>query len=160
MKKLFLLIATVLSLSCSLLFVGCSDQSGNTNDDQIRQVYNTYVVYAESNGETPLSYEDWLASIKGEKGDKGDKGETGANGNDGVTPIIEISNDGYWVINGEKTEYKAIGKDGVDGANGANGQDGKNGKDGATPIIEIIGGYWYINGENSGVKAEGKDGNN
>ena len=27
---------------------------------------------------------------------------------------VEISQDGYWIINGEKTEYKAIGKDGKD----------------------------------------------
>ena len=44
----------------------------------------------------------------GEKGEKGDKGQ------DGVTPTIEISDDGYWVINGEKTAVKAEGKDGED----------------------------------------------
>ena len=34
-------------------------------------------------------------------GPKGDKGE------DGVTPTVSISDDGYWVINGEKTNVKA-----------------------------------------------------
>ena len=103
------------------MFVGCGD-TNTSQDDQIKQVYYTYVAYAEEKGETPMSYEDWPASIKG---DKGDKGDTGANGVDGVTPNIEISTDGYWVINGVETEYKAIGKV---GANGTDGEDGANGK--------------------------------
>mgnify|MGYP002508762161 CR=1 FL=1 len=28
--------------------------------------------------------------------------------NESATPTIEISEDGYWVINGTKTEYKAV----------------------------------------------------
>ena len=41
-------------------------------------------------------------SEKGEQGDKGD------------TPTIEISEDGYWVINGEKTNVKATPESGAD----------------------------------------------
>ena len=52
------------------------------------------------------------------------------NGKDGVTPTVEISEDGYWVINGETTSTKAVGVDGQNGTNGTNGQDGKDGKDG------------------------------
>ena len=48
---------------------------------------------------------------QGETGAQGEKGENGINGKDGETPTIEISADGYWVINGTKTEYKAIGAD-------------------------------------------------
>ena len=84
----------------------------------------------------------------------------GAPGKDGLTPTIEISEDGYWIINGIKTEHKAIGvdgKDGVDGEdgkNGTNGNDGTNGKDGTTPTITISeDGYWVINGEKTDVKA-------
>ena len=63
-------------------------------------------------------------------------------------PTIEISDDGYWIINGIKTEYIAIGKDGSDG------QDGTNGVDGLTPTIEISDdGYWIINGEKTNVLA-------
>ena len=40
-------------------------------------------------------------------------------GKDGVTPTVEISEDGYWVINGVKTEHKAIGQDGEKGDTGA-----------------------------------------
>lgn len=83
---------------------------------------------------------------------------------------IEISADGFWVINGEKTEHKATGTDGkgIKSAAITNGNlvltytDGKtanlgevvggSGNDGHTPYIEN--GYWYINGENLGVKAE------
>lgn len=66
------------------------------------------------NGELLVSYNNgssWssLGNVKGEDGD------------DGITPTIAISDDGYWVINGVKTEYKAIG---VDGKNGDNGNDG------------------------------------
>ena len=63
-------------------------------------------------------------------------GAQGPKGEDGKTPTIEISEDGYWVINGEKTEYQAIG------------QDGK------MPTIEISAdGYWVINGEKTNVLA-------
>ena len=52
-----------------------------------------------------------------------------------VLSPIEISEDGYWIINGNKTEYKAIA------------QNGKDGNDGVTPTIEISeDGYWVING--------------
>ena len=48
---------------------------------------------------------------------------------------IKISEDGYWVINGVKTEHKAVGTD------------GKDGKDGISPTIEVsFDGYIVING--------------
>ena len=109
MKKL--LSVFVLSLVCAFCVVGFSACGGSadTRDPQIVGIYNIYVAYAEENGETPLSYDEWLASIKGE------------NGQDGITPTIEISSDGFWIINGEATEIKAVG---VDGKNGTDGQDG------------------------------------
>ena len=83
-------------------------------------------------------------------GEEGKDGAPGKDGTDGITPTIEISADGYWVINGVKTEYKALGSDGKDGQDGAPGQDGtdgKDGEDGTTPTIEISAdGYWVING--------------
>ena len=42
-------------------------------------------------------------------GEKDDKGA------DGVTPTISISEDGFWVINGEKTDVRAEGKKGDKG---------------------------------------------
>ena len=47
-----------------------------------------------------------------------------AEGTNGVTPTIEVSADGYWILNGVKTEHKAIG---VDGTNGTNGEKGDTG---------------------------------
>ena len=43
----------------------------------------------------------------GAKGDKGEKGDQGVPGKDGHTPVITISDDGYWVIDGEKTSQTA-----------------------------------------------------
>lgn len=42
----------------------------------------------------------------------------GKDGNDGKSPVVSISDDGYWVINGEKTKWKAT-----------------SGENGGTPII-------------------------
>ena len=96
-----------------------------------------------------------LSACAGERGPQGEKGEQGIQGvqgeagKDGITPTIEISDDGYWVINGIKSEYKAVGQDGADG------------NDGITPAITIsTDGYWVINGIKSEHKAVGKDGIN
>ena len=100
--------------------------------------------------------EDGKDGKPGQDGIDGENGENGQPGTDGVTPTIEISSDGYWVINGEKTEYKAIGNDGKPGASG---QDGKPGIDGVTPTISISAdGYWVINGIKTEHTAIGKDG--
>ena len=93
------------------------------------------------------------AMLKGDKGDQGIPGRDGKDGKDGETPTISISEDGYWVINGIKTWYKANGTNGKDGA------PGKDGVDGITPTIEISAdGYWIINGIKTDCKAEGTPG--
>lgn len=82
----------------------------------------------------------------------------GIDGADGLTPTIEISNDGFWILNGKKTNVKAKGIDGKDGSNGTNGKDGI---DGLTPTVEISDdGYWVINGNKSTTRAVGLDGKN
>lgn len=71
----------------------------------------------------------------------------GLDGKDGMTPTIEISDDGYWIINGIKTNQIAIGKDGA------------NGKNGSIPTLSIDEkGYWVINGKTTNIVAVGKDG--
>ncbi len=72
---------------------------------------------------------------KGDKGDKGDQGETGATGADGKTPTVEINGEGYWVINGVPTQYKAVGEKGDTGATGASG---------ITPKFKIDNDKWYV----------------
>ena len=92
-------------------------------------------------------------------------------------PTIEIGSDGYWYINGTKTEYKANGEqgeqgeqgkqgekgsDGINGSNGVDGKDGKDGKDGVdgkSPVITIgENGNWFIDGVDTNVKAQGEKG--
>lgn len=81
------------------------------------------------------------------------RGPQGEKGQDGVTPTIEISEDGYWVINGEKSTMRAQGED------GSQGPQGENGADGQTPTITISeDGYWVINGEKTDTKAQGESG--
>ena len=80
-KKFLLgLLATLSVLSGSLGLVACGgDNSSSSAGEatQIEKVYAQYVVYAQAEGQTPLSYEEWLATIKGDKGDKGDTGAQG-----------------------------------------------------------------------------------
>ena len=44
-----------------------------------------------------------------------------------TAPSIEISEDGYWVINGEKTDVKAQGEQGIQGEKGDKGDQGEQG---------------------------------
>ncbi len=73
MKKKWLIGLMALCLSCATIgFVGCGESGDGGNGDvaemEIKQVYAQYVIHAEASGEEVLSYEAWLASIKGEKG--------------------------------------------------------------------------------------------
>ena len=113
--------------------LGCVRWKFQQNSDEpteIEAVYAQYVVYAEAQGQAPLSYEDWLATIKGEKGDKGEDGvgiksvQIDADGNllitftDGTSQTVEMpKQDGtqqavqslqYQRIAG-KDEYRVIG---------------------------------------------------
>ena len=66
---------------------------------------NTGVKAEGSDGKDGTNGKD---GADGKDGVDGYDGKDGADGKDGVTPTIEISTDGYWVINGVKTEYKAV----------------------------------------------------
>ena len=46
------------------------------------------------------------------------------------TPTIEIGSDGYWYINGTKTDYKASGEQGEQGEKGDKGDSGEQGEQG------------------------------
>ena len=76
-KKFFMVALSVLASTMLMLCVtACNivappSNSGSVEENEFRKVYAVYVAYAEERGETPLSYEEWLASIKGEKGDQG-----------------------------------------------------------------------------------------
>ena len=56
---------------------GCNiGESANNKNEQIYSVYQSYVAYAESNGQTAKTYEEWLAEIKGEDGKDGADGKS------------------------------------------------------------------------------------
>ena len=75
----------------------------------------------------------------------GTNGKDGKDGEDGTTPTISISNDGFWIINGVKTDKKAVGTDGSAGKDADVWTIGENGN-------------WFKNGEDTGNKAIGTDG--
>ena len=142
MKKLKNVFLALLSVACvgtaAVGFAGCKDDgelnnssqnsSVTTEKSEMEQIYAQYVVYAQAEGVTPLSYEEWLATIKGEKGDKGEPGVGiesvvyDKDGNlvitftDGTTQTVEmLGNAGEQVeslhfqkIDG-KEEYRVIG---------------------------------------------------
>ena len=91
----------------------------------------------------PKTQGAWGESSLDLKGLPGKDGKDGQNGANGVTPTV--SEDGYWVVNGQKTDIKARGNDGQPGANGV------------TPTISKDG-YWVVNGQKTDIKARGNDG--
>ena len=75
MKKKWLgLLTAAFALTAALGFAACDDKdsgkgdSGKGEKTQIEQIYDQYVIYAEAEGQDPLSYEQWLETIKGEDG--------------------------------------------------------------------------------------------
>ena len=67
--KTLLAVASCVCLSFGVAACGSGGEQVEQTD--IEKVYAQYVIHAEAAGEEPLSYEEWLATIKGEKGDKG-----------------------------------------------------------------------------------------
>ncbi len=60
-----------------------SSEDSSEPDDEFHAIYRLYVKSMEEQGKTPLSYEDWLATVRGEQGDKGDPGPKGDSGDQG-----------------------------------------------------------------------------
>ncbi|MBQ7945955.1 MAG: hypothetical protein IJ280_04495 [Bacteroidales bacterium] len=111
-----------------------------------------------ANGKDGADGKDGVNGKDGADGKDGVNGKDGADGKDGDT--WSIGPDGYWYINGTKTDYKAIGtdgKDGVDGTNGKDGVDGADGKDGSQITIGADG-FWYIDGVKTEYPATGPKG--
>lgn len=157
MKRIFTLFAlSLVCVFCAIGFTACDENTAGGQNTQILGIYNTYVAYAEENGETPLSYEEWLESIKGENGKNGKDGINGIDGKDGVSivKIEKTSSDGlidtytitysngdkatFTITNGkngekgDKGEQGFQGEKGDTGATGAQGEKGQDGKDGVS----------------------------
>ena len=131
------LVSFLLSLGCcaaaGTALAGCDNTEAQTPDDAFHQAYSLYTAYAEANGETPATYEEWLAAIKGEKGEKGDKGDTGATGAQGEKGEKGDKGDtGATGAQGEKGEKGDKGDTGATGAQGEKGEKGDKGDTGAT----------------------------
>ena len=103
-------------ICCSVILFGaifisaCGKEEEKVELSEQEKIYNMYLANTTSRGETPLSYEQWLAAIKGEKGDKGDKGEIGQTGASGITP--HIGSNGNWWIGEKDTGVAARGEQG------------------------------------------------
>ena len=119
-KLLKLLVCMLLACVSAFCWTACgkgesngdSNASTDTRNQEIVTIYNQYVAYAKSNGQTPMSYEDWLASIKGEKGETGAPGKDGQDGKDGIgIEDIYLGEDGclYVKLTGD-TSYRNLGK--------------------------------------------------
>ena len=104
-RKVLLTILSILTLAAVSLgaascFSNKENSSSQTTDNEFRQVYAMYVTYAEEQGVTPLSYEDWLKSIRGEQGPQGEKGDQGEQG-----PQGDKGDQGDQGVGIEKVEY-------------------------------------------------------
>lgn len=95
------ILGCIIVLIGSLFISACDNNTIELTEQQ--KIYNLYVKNTENKGEIALSYEEWMASIKGEKGD------------DGITPTITIGTDNHWYINGNDSGVIAIGENGGDG---------------------------------------------
>ncbi|MBE6588586.1 MAG: hypothetical protein E7643_00270 [Ruminococcaceae bacterium] len=141
MKKRLTVALLVCCLLTSLLLTSCGDlltpienvtvgggTGGDLPDvvipdvevDQKRVIYDAYVAKLAAKGEKPLSYDAWLASIKGDAGMTPYIGENGnwflGDSDTGVSAKgdshqIEIGKDGHWWIDGKNTGVKADGGD-------------------------------------------------
>ena len=92
-------------------------------------------------------------------GADGAQGIQGEPGKDGHTPIVEINENGYWVIDGEVTEILAKGEKGDKGEEGTPGKDGTSCFNGSGEPLVTLGsdGDSYIDTDtwNFYVKIEG-----
>ena len=139
MKKRKILLG-LMALSSLVALTSCNSKGGAnteipTNDngysEELKNIYSLYSANALANGETPKSYDDWLASIKGEtgaqgpKGDKGDTGETGAQG-----PKGDKGDTGEAGAQGPKGDKGDTGEAGAQGPKGDKGDTGEAGAQG------------------------------
>lgn len=137
---------------------------------------DTYTIIYSNGKNSTFTVTNGKDGAQGIQGEKGKDGQDGEDGKDGHSPIVSVSTDGFWVIDGKKTDTKAVGVDGdtpyvgengnwfvgttdtgvkaqgEKGKKGDTGADGADGKDGVTPHIGDNG-NWFIGDTDTGVFA-------
>lgn len=104
MKKKRLFVAFAIGTLLTLAACNNAQPAADTRDPQIKAIYDLYAASTEN----PKSYDEWLASIKGQDGKDG---KDGKDGQDGKSPVVAINEEGYWTIDGVSTGVKAQGQD-------------------------------------------------
>ena len=132
----------LLGLSLVGLLTGCgAPQQGESNNNNQQQVVNgkdgvgiKSITLTGSEGNVDIytiTYTDGTTSIfKVTNGKDGAQGIQGEPGKDGVTPTIEIGDNGNWIINGEDSGINASGSKGDKGDKGDTGEQGPKGDKG------------------------------
>ena len=164
MKKLMQsLCAALLAAGIAVSTCACSLFGGQTTGGQnepeeptISSVYDLYVESCAKTGEEPLTYEAWLASIKGEQGPQGEKGPQGPQG-----PQGEKGEQGDQGPQGEKGEQGEAGNGWLYGSGAPTASQGKNGDlylDYATwNVYTKDNGTWTLRGNIKGEKGDKGD---
>lgn len=140
-KAVCIALTLCLLLSALLALAACdpSNNTGNNHDPQIDAVYQKYVAYAEALGEEPLSYEQWLESVKGPQGDPGDPGKDGATWLVGLdVPANTLGKNGDLYLNTSTLDLYLKSDNAwsiIANIKGTDGEDGDNGADGATWLV-------------------------
>ena len=153
------------ALSIALASCGCTPASSTGEasvqpsapeisnvDKDIYAIYDLYLEETKNLGNTPLSYEEWLNSIKG---DPGETPYIGKNGNWWIgDKDTHVSATGP---QGEKGDRGIMGSKGDPGDKGDKGDPGAPGQDGQTPHIGENG-NWWIGDQDTGIAATGAQG--
>lgn len=121
MKKILVAFLMLIVCGCTMFLTSCTDDGDSTasvQDGRVSDIYKIYVAYEKDNNRTPLSYEEWLASIKGGNGKDGQNGKS----------AYQI-----WLDNGHSGSEEDFlnwlkGEDGKQGEKGEQGLPGKDGK--------------------------------
>ena len=119
MKKLLLIVLSILTCFCMAIGLTACGKDGQSNTPTIEIGSDGYWYINGTKTDYKASGEKGEQGEKGDKGDKGDSGEQGEKGDSG-----EKGSDG---VNGSDGKD---GKDGIDGVDGSDGKDGINGSDG------------------------------
>ena len=132
-------ISIIMSALALFSLVGCSGANGKdgVNGEDGTSIVSIELTDTEGLKDTyTITYSDNSTSTfvvtNGADGAQGIQGEPGK---DGHTPIVEINENGYWVIDGEVTEILAKGDKGDEGAPGKDGTSCFNGS--GEPLVTL-----------------------